>query len=285
MKKVKVKIPAKINLSFDIIGKEEKFHKIRSLVASCNIYDAVTLYARKDKSVTLKEIGIKAGCPFEENNAVKAAKAFINTFGTCGVDIIINKKIPVGGGLGGSSADIAAVLKGMCALYNEKANIYPLAQRLGSDVTYMLNGGYAVISGKGDDVERLAVEQKLHLLVIFGENAVSAGQVYAEFDKSGVKTENSTENCVKRLLSGDIEGLSDEMKNDLYLPSLKFCPEMADAIKDLEEAGAYKGVMTGSGSTVFGIFNDKNSAKSALKKIKKKFGKKVKYVTTIVCSK
>lgn len=281
MKKVRIKIPAKINLSFDIIGKEGKFHKIRSLVASCGIYDAVTLYARKDGLVTLKEKGIKAGCPVEENNAVKAAKAFINTFGTCGVDIVINKKIPVGGGLGGSSADIAAVLKGMCVLYNESANIYPLAERLGSDVTYMLNGGYAIISGKGDDVEPLAVSNALHLVVVFGNATTNAGAAYSEFDNLGLKTEISTDGCAKRLTDGDIKGLANEAKNDLYAPSLKFCPEMATAIKELEKFGAYKGLMTGSGSTVFGIFKDKKSAKFALKNLKKKFGKRVKYTVAV----
>lgn len=281
MKKVKVKIPAKINLSFDIVGVSGKFHLINSLVASCGIYDAITLSARKDREVTLKEKGIKAGCSVTENNAYKTAKAFIETFGTCGVDIVINKKIPVGGGMGGSSADIAGVLKGMQLLYGKDYDIYPLAERLGSDVTYMLKGGYAVMTGKGDNVESVGVFTTLHIVAIFGENTVTAGQAYGGFDKLGLSGGNCTNNAVKMLMQGDIESLAKGLENCLYPVSVEYCPEMATAITDLENAGAIKGIMTGSGSTVFGIFNDKKQAKNAEKLLKKKYGKRVKYTTTV----
>lgn len=281
MKKTTVKIPAKLNLSFEVTGTEGKFHQIYSLVASCSVYDVVTLRARKDCFVTLKEEGLKANCAVTENNAYKAAKAFINAFGTNGVDITVNKNIPVGGGMGGSSADIAAVLLGMQALYGKDYNVYPLAERLGSDVTYMLNGGYAVISGKGDIVKKLSSATRLNIVAVFGESSVSAGQVYSAFDKLAPQKGGFTDACADYLVRGDIERLAKTAENHLYAPSLGFCPRMTQTIKSLEKSGAYKGLMTGSGSTVFGIFADKTAAKKAAKQLKKEYGGRVKYVVTL----
>lgn len=282
MKKIKIKIPAKINLTLDVLGTQDGFHQIKSLVASCNLYDAVTLYKRKDKKVFLIEKGISSMCEKQENNAVKTAKAFIEHFGTDGVTIVLNKKIPVGAGLGGSSADIAGVLLGMKTLFGlNGANIEPLAKKLGSDVVYMMQGGFAVISGKGDDVEKINVQKSLHIALICGENCVTAGQVYKEYDKLNETFEETTEKCTLYLKAGDIENLCLTANNALYRPSVTFCPEMAKAKTSLEEVGAYKSLMTGSGNTVFGIFPDEKSAKSAVKKLKKTYKNRVKLVKTI----
>ena len=157
MKRVKIKVPAKINLTLDITGVKDGYHHLKSIVSSINLYDTITLIKRNDDKITLLEKGIESGCDTQKNNAFKACKAFINKFGTTGVDIVLNKKIPVGGGLGGSSADIAGVLNGMKKLFGIDGSVKDLADELGSDSRYMLEGGWAVISERGNKVKKLKI--------------------------------------------------------------------------------------------------------------------------------
>ena len=137
MRKVKVKIPAKINITLDVLDKTpDGFHDLKSLVASINIYDKITLKKRKDVFISLKEKGNVTGLQ-EENNAYKTAKKFMAKYDTPGVNIVIDKKIPIANGLGGSSADIAGVLIAMKKLYKVDCDLSELASELGSDVCYM----------------------------------------------------------------------------------------------------------------------------------------------------
>ena len=117
MKNIVINAPAKVNFTLDVLGVEENYHKIKTLVSTIDLYDKITIKKRKDSRIKLVMKGIKVDCEITENNAYKAAKAFIEKYKTLGVDIIVNKKIPVGAGLGGSSADIAGVLNAMEGLY------------------------------------------------------------------------------------------------------------------------------------------------------------------------
>ena len=127
MRKVKVKVPAKVNLTLDVLGLDGGYHSLKSFVASVNVFDTITVKARRDGKITLENRGVDVGCDITDNNAYKGAKSFIDTFGTCGVDIVIDKKIPVGGGLGGSSADIAGVLNALNRLFETDMNMEELA--------------------------------------------------------------------------------------------------------------------------------------------------------------
>lgn len=274
MRKVKVKIAAKVNLALDVTGKSGGFHEICSVVASCALYDAVTLYKRDDGLITLKERGLSVGVPAEENNAYKAAKAFQARFGTQGVNIVVDKKIPVGGGLGGSSADIAAVLIGMRALYGAKDGISGLAEELGSDVNYMFTGGYALMLGKGDTVVPLGVKRRLDLVLITG-GSVGAGNCYKKYDELNPPPTKTARAAAKYLVFGDLEGYASKAENALYAASLSFCPQMAENIAALKNSGAVAALMTGSGGTVFGVYKTKNEAKTAYKNLKPRYGDKV----------
>ena len=118
MNTVKVKAYAKVNLTLEIVGSEKEFHLLDSLVASVDLFDYIVLKKRKDKlsSITMHGLGSET-IPPEKNNALKAAERFSQIFGVNGVDITVYKNIPMGAGLGGSSADIGGVLKGMAKLY------------------------------------------------------------------------------------------------------------------------------------------------------------------------
>ncbi len=115
---IRVKAYAKLNLTLAVTGVRDGYHMLDSLVCTVDMFDLIKLKRRKDKLVSVEMHGRGTETlPYEKNNAVKAAEAFIKTFDTCGTDIKIFKNIPVGAGLGGSSADISGVINGMARLY------------------------------------------------------------------------------------------------------------------------------------------------------------------------
>ena len=280
MKKTTVKIPAKINLTLDVGKKEGEFHKIESLVASCNLYDAITVSKRNDKNVTFKEKNILVGGNPEDNNAVKTARLFMQEYNTSGVDIVIEKNIPIGSGLGGSSADIAGVILAMRKLFGVTTDYFTFAEKLGSDVYYMTqNGGYGVMRGKGNDIMKIKVNRKMYGVLLVGKEQVNTAESYATFDSLGVEYEKATETCVDLLIKKDFKSLAEKMKNDLYLASVKVLPEMEDRINALKiQKGVAACLMTGSGSGVYAVFDKKHNAKKAYKNLKSIYGKNAYFI-------
>ena len=264
---VKRKVNAKINLTLDVLGRENGFHNLSSLVAEINIGDTISIKKRKDNLIVLRVKG--ANLPLDENNnAYKAAKLFMQTFNTCGVDIFIDKKIAIGGGLGGSSADIAGVLLCMKKLFKLDSSLQPLAQKLGSDVFYMLSGGYAVISGRGEKVQRVNSKLKLYLLLLSDKKSVLAKDCYAQFDRQGKSFVQLTSLARESLEKGDFLALKNYLKNDLYESAKSLNPQIEQNLNliNLDK----NAVMTGSGSTVFAIYERKKQRDLAYKKLKDK---------------
>jgi 4-diphosphocytidyl-2-C-methyl-D-erythritol kinase len=275
MRKITLKAKAKINLTLDVLGTKDGYHMINSLVTTIAVADTITITKRKDDKITLKTTGIPVGCSIVDNNAYKAGKLFQKRIGAGGVDIVIDKKIPVGGGLGGSSADIAGVLNGMKALFSPEADILPLANELGSDSGYMTIGGPAVITGRGEIIEPLDAEIHMPLLIICNDKGISARECYSAYDDMNILDTATTDDAVKSLKNGDGEGFLKLLKNDLYKPALKFVPEMATAIDTLKRVGAVTALMTGSGSAVFGVFDSQRKISSAYKKLLPIYGDKL----------
>ena len=282
MKKVTISVPAKINLTLDILGVKDGYHDLESLVASINVYDKITVKERLDGKITLKNVGLNVDCPIIENNAYKAAKTFIDCFGTFGVDIIVEKNIPVGGGLGGSSADIAGVLNAMNALYDVKGDLNPLAGDLGSDSTYMLTGGYAVIKGRGEIVESTEIDRKLYLLLIVEDKIISARSCYKKFDQRRKYYEVATGKVKTAMFEGDLPTAIPLFKNDLNSASSEILPEIKHNLYVLKKAGATNALVAGSGPTTFGAFVDKKSRDKAFNKLKALYGKSLIKAETVV---
>ena len=280
MKKVKVIARAKVNFTLDILGQNNGFHKIKSLVCTIGLNDIVVLKKRNDKKVILTEKGIKTDCPQEKNNAYKAAQAFIKKYDTNGVDIIINKRIPLGGGLGGSSADVSAVLNGMKKLYRIQEDMSELANELGSDTAYMLKGGYAVIEGRGEIITRLPIKTRFYTLLMTADGMVTAGECYKQFDLLGNSFEEITDTAVSLLLAEKTEQFLKVLKNDLYIPATKINPQIAKNLEILNKYG--DSIMTGSGSVTLALFNSKKQLNKAYKQLNSKYlGRIIKSKTSI----
>lgn len=272
MKTLHLKTYAKVNLFLDIVGVKDGFHLLDTVVASVNLYDEITLSKRKDDKIVLKTpVGLYSlGDETDNNNAYKAAKLFADTFKTGGVDITLKKNIPVGGGLGGSSADIAGVLSGMKKLYDIQESVKPLADSLGSDSGYMLSGGYARLTEKGNVVEQLDLDKKLYMVVIPAEGGVNTAECYKLSDGCGQKPVlNGSERLIEHLKNDKI--VYEDFYNALYAPAVILNKNVKTAFDALNSLSPSAVSMSGSGSSVFAIFDTFELCMWAHSKIKYRF--------------
>ncbi len=256
MAKVKERAYAKLNLTLDLLGVSGGYHMLDSLVTTVDLYDIVTLKSRKDKLVTVKMHGLSSELiSLENNNAYKAAKAFIEQFQTNGVDITVQKNIPIGAGMGGSSTDAAAVLRGMAKLYSVKDSgaLKRIADALGSDTGYLLTGGFARMQGRGERVQSLVICPNLYYLLILPNSGVSTAECYRKSDELPALPP-VTEEVIRLLSSGDTEGAGKLFSNGLYPAAALLNGEVKVALEEAQSFSPTGAAMTGSGSCVFACF-------------------------------
>ncbi len=276
MGSITVKAYAKVNLTLEIVGKKDEYHLLDSLVASIDLFDRITLKKRKDSLSSVVMQGMNSETiPLEKNNALKTAEAFSKTFNVNGVDILIDKNIPIGAGLGGSSADISGVISGMAKLYQIKDDmaLKNLADRLGSDAGYMLKGGYMRMQGRGDVLTPTKIKIPLYMLLILPPNGVSAGACYTAYDKIPQTkiAKRNTEFCIRALEKGDIKEAGRYLTNDLYFPACAFCKEIEQAYREAQSFSPIAVQMTGSGSGVLALFQNKELCEWAKSRYKGNF--------------
>lgn len=262
MKQVKATSYAKLNLSLEITGVKDGYHQLDSLVCSIDLGDEIRLKKRKDRliNVTMRGMGSES-VPPEENVAVKAGEAFAEKYGVNGADITVFKNIPMGAGLGGSSADAAGVLNGMAKLYgvDDYAGVKAIADSLGSDTGYMLRGGFARMTGRGEQVWRLnQPKTALYFLLLCPRSPVSTGKCYSLFDSMACANEKGrTEESIQSFLRGEYTGMGSSFYNALYPPARALNADVGaafDALKAFSPSGV---CMSGSGSAVFALFESR----------------------------
>ncbi|MDE7163467.1 MAG: 4-(cytidine 5'-diphospho)-2-C-methyl-D-erythritol kinase [Clostridia bacterium] len=266
MNYVRVKSYAKINLTLDITGVNGGYHTIDSVVASIDLYDLIAVKRRRDKlvSVTMHGEGSES-IPYENNNAAKAAELFIARFGTDGVDITVWKNIPMGAGLGGSSADVAGVLNAMAKLYevNDMRTLKQLADGLGSDSGYMLTGGFARLTGRGDKVEKLKSGVKLEIGLLIPKSGVSTAQCYSLSDSTGASAQFTSNEAQKAVLAGNKQDIGASLSNGLYAAAIRLNGDVEECYNQLKAFDPLGVNMTGSGSGVFAVFENDQFARYA----------------------
>ena len=266
MDTIRVKTYAKINLSLDILGVRAGYHMIDSVVTNIDLYDVVKVCKRKkDKLVNVYMRGMGSETiPSETNNAAIAAGLFIQKYGVCGADIYIDKNIPMGAGLGGSSADAAGVLNALAALHkvDDYDGLKDIADATGSDTGYMLGGGYARIKDRGQLVGQLDCRLKLDLLLLLPKSGVSTGQCYATSDNMPALPPAS-DRVESALLSGDKSALGAALSNRLFAAAQTLNPEVSEAASELNEFAPLGVNMTGSGSCVYALFENDSFASYA----------------------
>jgi len=253
MKKIIVPAYSKLNLCLTVgdYDPQRGLHTVDTLMQTIDLKDVVHLTCRRDGECTTN-LDWGEGV---EDNALKAARLFVDTFGTKGVDIVVDKEIPVGAGLGGSSADAAAVLVGMSVLYGvDIGALLPLAAQLGSDVPYMLSRGLARVTGFGDEVELLPSLPLLYALVVVPVERVSTAEAYEGYDAVGKKPNPVNAEEILSLLRAE-RNTKLYPNNNLYQTCSTRCPAIAAAVKALTDLRSLHIAMTGSGSAVYALYN------------------------------
>lgn len=271
MDRVTVIAPAKINLSLDITGVDEKgYHLLDMVMQSVSIFERVTL-TKQEKGITM---GSNARyIPTDSKNT--AVMAAINFFDYAkidgGVHIYIKKTVPIKAGMAGGSADAAGVIVGLNKLYNTRFTMEQLCEigaLTGSDVPFMLVGGTKRVQGVGDIILPCADMPRCHFVICMPSNGVSTPQAFANYDRLGHKTIVETDKLIKAIEDEDLKTIAKYMANDLE--EAAGSEDTQPIRKQLIEQGALGSVMTGSGAAVFGIFDSEEKAKQAFQYFKGK---------------
>ncbi len=242
---MKVKVFAKLNLALNVYPKQGEFHPIDSVCVSVDVFDVVQVKPRRDKKVTLKGF-----LPTAENIAYKTAVAFAEKFDTNGVDMVIQKSIPVGAGMGGSSADCAAVIFCMCKLFGvdiQDQRVNQLCSLLGSDVTFMLTGGLGRMQGKGDCVTFGSCPTQYFVLTVFS-TMMSAGQVYNAFDSLPSQAFVDCQQMFQMLTSGQD---AQKIQNNHLQLACQSLSSYAQSYLYFAKDNGFVTNMTGSGSAYY----------------------------------
>lgn len=264
MKKIKLKAYGKINLSLDVLGaRDDGYHDLDMIMQSVNLYDTITITKNKTGNIEVKSNTGKI--PNDESNlCFKAAKLLIDEFGIKkGVTIEIEKNIPISGGMAGGSTDCAATLKGMNKLFKLRFSEKDLMDRgvkLGADVPFCIMGKTARAEGIGEILTPIPNKLKGYLVIAKPPISVSTGFAYGQIDKVEIKNKPDTEAVIEAIKKKDLSSLAKSICNvfeEVTIPEHVIIEEIKDKMKD---NGALNAMMTGSGPTVFGIYDDKKKA-------------------------
>lgn len=248
---------AKINLFLNVLGRRpDGYHALCTIMHAIDLCDTVFLEPAK-------EISVSANVALPERSAARrAAEAYQAAAGTEGARIHIHARIPPEAGLGSSSADAAAVLRGMQALYGalSDAALLVLAARIGADVPFCLTGGCALCEGIGEQITPLP-SMPLDLLIVKGTRGISTKALFESLVLP--LPEGDAGAAVAALRAGDKRALAQRVYNALAAPAARFAPETMEFAARLRACGAQAACMTGSGSAVFGIFASHAEAERA----------------------
>ena len=277
MNEIKLQVNAKINLSLNLTSlMNSGYHCLDSVMVSVNIADTIVVSRRRDKEITIKMFDADGGAvPIENkyNSAYRAACALRDGFSLGGFDIAVTKRIPLAAGLGGSSADAAGVIAAITKLNNidiKSSSAYIIAFKSGSDVPFMLDGGFARVTGRGEKVESLGADTTLHMVVAKGKSGCSTKASYDKFDALNNWRRGNSLAMIRALKQNDIDGVAGLLHNDLQAPSVSICPEIQTTLDILRGTAPLNCMMSGSGSACFGLYRTAAEARAAADGIKGK---------------
>ncbi|MEN8262526.1 MAG: 4-(cytidine 5'-diphospho)-2-C-methyl-D-erythritol kinase [Nitrospirota bacterium] len=280
-----LKAPAKINWFLNILGmRDDGFHEIQSLIQKITLFDELSFSPSNSLRLTTD-----VPVALEQNLVYRAAMLLKETYGvTEGATIHLDKKIPMGAGLGGGSSDAASALAGLNELWSLDLSLNELSEiagSIGSDIPFFLYNSMSYVDGRGERISPRSVREKLHLLLVKPYFNISTEWSYktfalenhartkhdaytsdmehnAELTKKEEK-DNNIEHFIRKIERAEIRELAGVVSNDLELIAIKNFPVIAEIKNSLLDRGALFSLMSGSGSTVFGVFDTKENAEKA----------------------
>lgn len=272
MDRITRKAYAKINLGLDVIRRRpDGYHEVKMIMQSVGIYDILT-FQRADRE------GIRisldhAELPCDQNNLIyKAAQLIIDAYGIKnGVEITLNKNIPIAAGMAGGSTDAAAVFHGLNELFGLGMSLQDMKEmgvKIGADVPYCIMGGTALSEGIGEILTPLSAPPDAHLLIAKPDINVSTKFVYENLHADTLTDHPDIDGMVKALNEGNLKGITDRMGNVLETVTVKEYPIIDRIKKEMLSGGAENALMSGSGPTVFGIYKEKKAAEKCCEAIR-----------------
>ena len=254
-----MRVPAKVNLALNVgTTDNEGYHALGTLFQAVSLFD--DLVARPAKAgvfrVSFRGEGA-SGLPVDDTNLViRAARLLAGSSGAgnLGADIRVHKRIPVAGGMAGGSADAAATLVACNQLWGtglEAGQLHALAARLGADVPFLLHGGTAVGTGRGEKLKPVPVSGSLQWVLALSHHGLSTPAVFREFDRiSPPRPTGIDPGLLAALAGGDVCRVGSLLGNDLQQAAVNLHPELADVLAMGREAGAAGALVSGSGPTI-----------------------------------
>ena len=285
MDKLELKALGKLNLGLDILGQMENgYHEVRMVMQTVYLYDRVLLEKTEGDEIQIRSN--LAYLPDNENNiAYKAAAMLKEEFRIKGgIRITLEKHIPVAAGMAGGSADAAAVLCGVNKMFGLGLSMTELEDRgvkLGADVPYCLMRGTVLAEGIGEKLTPLLACPKCFVLLAKPPISVSTKMVYEKLDALEITEHPDIDGILNGLARKNIHKVAECMGNVLEQVTIPVYPVIEQIKNVMKEGGAMNAMMSGSGPTVFGLFEDRQSAKRAAQKIKEQKLAKQVYVTSI----
>lgn len=263
---------AKINLGLDVLRRrEDGYHEVRMIMQNIGLHDVITLKKTEERGIVLTT---NAGeLPVNKDNLMyKAADMLFTEFELPGgIAMHLEKNIPVAAGLAGGSTDCAAVLRGMNELYGLNLTLEELQKRgvkIGADVPFCLMEGTALAEGIGEKLTRLPACPACHVVIAKPPVDVSTKVVYTNLKAAELKAHPDIDGMLEALEKQDLPGIADRLANVLETVTVPMHPVISDIKDMLEENGAMKALMSGSGPTVFAMFDDIEKANNAVEKLK-----------------
>ena len=274
MSSVTLRAYAKINLSLDVVGKrEDGYHLLESVFQGVSLYDDVRVEREEGNG------GIRITCnlpyiPTDERNIVhKVATTFFKAAGIeeYQIHIDLNKVIPSGAGMGGGSADGAAVFSALCRLYNVSFPVEEatkLLVPLGADIPFFLHSGTMLAKGVGEILTPAPKMPDYYIVLAKPKASASTKEIFGLLKEVGIPRHPDTQGVLRALETADLPLLAASAGNVLENATILLCPQIGELKQILSDKGAALALMTGSGSTVFGIFDNEKAARKAMQPLR-----------------
>ncbi len=267
---------AKVNLTLDVLQKRpDSYHEVRMIMQTLKLRDIVRIKTDKAQSGITVETNLPYLPTDRRNLAFKAAELFFAQTGieNPGVSITLFKRIPVSAGLAGGSGNASAVLKGLNSLFEARLShekLLEMGLKLGADVPYCMTGGTALAEGIGEKLKPLRKMPHAYVVLVKPPFSMSTAAVYGALDSQKIVKRPDTAGALRAIEEGDLCALARRMYNVLF-DVVRLKHRVVSEIRDeLILHGALGAVMSGSGPSVFGLFENAEQAKAAYEALKKK---------------
>ena len=276
MNSIELKSRAKINLSIDVLGKrQDGYHLVEMIMQTVDLYDLIKIKELETNNVIIKSNSLDI--PLNENNIVyKAINLLRNKFNiNKGVEVFIQKNIPIAAGMAGGSSNAAAVLVGLNKIWNlglSEIELQKIGLSLGADVPFCISGKAALAKGIGEKLTYITgLPRKVSILICKPELFISTKEVYQNLDLDNIGNKPNNELLVDMLKDENIKSVANNMVNVLENVTVKNHREIKE-IKDIMiNNNALGAMMSGSGPTVFGLYNDKKDALKGKQELQKRY--------------